>query len=588
VESARGRPWTTTPTGPDGQPGAARRAPTGRADPAIGAERELELLRAAVEGGLDGIVVVSSDGVMIASNRRFQEIWPIPGEVVGSGSDDAALASVLDKLTDPEAFLSRVHDLYERASGSARDELLLRDGRVLDRYGAALHDAAGRYIGWAWYFRDVTSERAAAVDAERLGALVAVAQALADARSEFDVLTVVDGRGASVLGAEGAAMCLLEPDGLHVGTLATTFFDERLRADVATLPVTAPLPLVQAAVTGSPLFLVDREEGLRFFPGAPDVYVRARTEAAAAVPLSVHSTIMGSLAVAFERPHPWTAADRALLQALAALTAQALDRLRAQRAEREASREIRRLAEALQRSLLTALPRWDTLQLAARYQPAARVAQVGGDWYDAFRTTDDCMTLVVGDVIGHDRQAAADMAQVRNVLRGVGQTLEATPADVLSTLDRALRRLHVETMATAVLCQVGPGPRAAPGSFLVRWSNAGHPPPLLITPDGSLEYLDPTSELLLGVDPDRPRTDHEVVVAPGATLLLYTDGLVERRDRTLDEGFARLRSAAGQLRGLPPEDLCDALLTRLATESEDDVALLVMRVPGGAGSGVPL
>ena len=566
-------------TGPVEQPGAPGGAPGARRHPTIGAERELELLRAAVEGGLDGMVVVSADGLMIASNRRFQEIWPIPAEVVASGSDDAALASVLDKLANPDGFVERVQHLYGRASATARDELLLRDGRVLDRYGAALHDADGRYIGWAWYFRDVTEERAAAVDASRLGALVAVAQALADAGSEFDVLTVVDGLGAPVLEAQGAALCLLEPDGRHVRTLATTFFDEQLRADVATLPVTAPLPIVQVAVTGTPLFLTDRDEGLRLFPGALEVYERARTESTAAVPLSVHGTTIGSLAVAFERPHTWTAADRALLQALAALTAQALDRLRAQRAEREATREIRRLAEALQRGLLTDLPRSRTLHLAGRYQPAALVAEVGGDWYDAFETTDDCMTLVVGDVIGHDRQAAAAMAQLRNVLRGVSQTLEATPAVVLSTLDRALRRLSVDTMATAVLCQVGPAAGAAPGWLLLRWSNAGHPPPLLLGPDGSAAYLDRTPELLLGVEPDRPRTDHEVVVAPGATLLLYTDGLVERRDRPLDEGFARLLVAVEECRGLPPGDLCDALLQRLGTDCEDDVALLAMRLP---------
>lgn len=144
---------------------------------------DLRLLRAAVEGGLDGMVVVSADGVMIFSNVTFQQMWPIPPDVVASGDDEAALASVLDKLVDPDAFLARVHELYGQASGSARDELLLRDGRVFDRFGTALRDGDGRYVGWAWYFRDVTAERAAAVDSGRLRALVAVAQALADARS---------------------------------------------------------------------------------------------------------------------------------------------------------------------------------------------------------------------------------------------------------------------------------------------------------------------------------------------------------------------------------------------------------------------
>jgi serine phosphatase RsbU (regulator of sigma subunit) len=546
--------------------------------------RDHQLLRAAVEGGLDGMVVVSSDGVMVTYNRKFQDIWPIPAEVVASADDEAALASVLDKLVDPEAFLARVRDLYAAASGSARDELQLLDGRVLDRYGTALRDAEGHYIGWAWYFRDVTSERAAAVDAGRLRALVAVAHALADAQSEEDVLSVVNGRGASVLGAQGAALCLLEPDGAHVRTLATTFFDEELRTDVATLPVDAPLPLVHVARTGIPMFLVDRTEGLALFPGALEVYVRARTEATAAVPLTVHGTTIGSLAVAYEERHPWKTSDKVLLSALAALTALALDRLAAQVAEREAGRRIRRLSESLQRSLLTELPQAGRLQLAARYQAAAREAEVGGDWYDAFPTVDGTMTLLVGDVAGHDSTAAAAMAQVRNVLRGVAQTLRASPAEVLSALDGALERLGVATLATAVLCQAWPSDQDPTGRTLrVRWSNAGHPAPLLVHADGRCELLDSGPELLLGVRPYSRRTDHEIDVPPGATLILYTDGLVERRDQLLDDGIERLRSAVEDLHCLPLPELCDELLARLVEESEDDVVLLLARATDDGG-----
>ncbi|RZU31585.1 SpoIIE family protein phosphatase [Blastococcus saxobsidens] len=544
--------------------------------------RDLALLRAAVEGGLDGMVVVSADGVMIASNRKFQEIWPIPPEIVASGDDDAALASVLDKLVDPDSFLPRVHELYAQAAGSARDELLLLDGRVLDRYGTALRGPQGDYIGWAWYFRDVTADRAAAVDAERLRALVAVARALADARSELDVLSVVSGRGASVLGAQGAALCLTEPDRASVRILGTTFFEEDLRADVATLPADAPLPIVHVAATGESLFLADRAEGLRQFPGALEVYVRARTEATAAVPLTTHGTAIGALAVAFQDRKSWREADKVLMSALAALTALALDRLAAQGAEREAVRHIRRLSETLQRSLLTALPQSGRVQIAARYQPAARDAEVGGDWYDAFSTADGSTNLVVGDVAGHDSTAAAAMAQVRNVLRGVAQTVQASPAGILSALDGALDRLRMTTLATAVLCQVHPVPEEPDRSALrLRWSNAGHPPPLLLHADGSCELLaDGPADVLLGAHVEGRRTDHEVGMPPGSTLVLYTDGLVERRNRLLDDGIAALRRAAEELHGLPVEELCDRLVARLGAEGEDDVVLLVARVVG--------
>ena len=172
------------------------------------------------------------------------------------------------------------------------------------------------------------------------------------------------------------------------------------------------------------------------------------------------------------------------------------------------------------------------------------------------------------------------MAQVRNVLRGVAQTLQAPPAEVLGALDSALARLGVDTMASAVVCQVRPAQTgASSGGVRLRWSNAGHPPPLLVHPDGT-RFLAERPELLLGVDPARPRSDREVVLPPGSTVVLYTDGLVERRGQTLDDGMAHLRGVAAGLHALPPERLCDVLLERLATGAEDDVALLAVRVAG--------
>ena len=545
------------------------------------AARDHQLLRAAIEGGLDGLVVVSADGVMISSNEMFQQIWPIPPEIIASGDDDAALASVLDKLVDPDAFLDRVRGLYAQASGSSRDELLLLDGRVLDRYGAALRDPDGGYIGWAWYFRDVTAERAAAVDAERLGALIAVAQALGHAASEGEVLSVVAGRGASVIGASGASLTLTGPDPGLVRVLATDNFDEQLLTDVATLPADFGLPQVRVITTGESLFLVDRAEAVGLCPQAQDAYLRGHVEGSAAVPLVAHGRTFGALAVAFETPQPWRESDRALVLALAALTAMALDRLQAQRAEQAATREIRRLSETLQRSLLTALPQSDRLQIAARYQPAARDAEVGGDWYDAFSTADGGTMLVVGDVAGHDSTAAAAMAQVRNVLRGIAQVVHASPAAVLSALDDAWARLRMSSLATAVVCQAWSEDEAEdPGrsTIRLRWSNAGHPPPLLVHADGRCEVLERAPELLLGVRPDGHRTDSEVVVPPGGAVVLYTDGLVERRDQLLDDGIERLRSVVGELHALPAEELCDALVARLVDENEDDVVLLVARV----------
>ncbi len=217
-----------------------------------------------------------------------------------------------------------------------------------------------------------------------------------------------------------------------------------------------------------------------------------------------------------------------------------------------------------------------------RYAPAAHEAQVGGDWYDAFLAPDGATTLVIGDTAGHDRTAATGMAQIRNVLRGVAHTLAEPPAAVLSALDHALRGLGIDTLASAVLAQVEQTPeqtseQARQGLRTLRWSNAGHPPPLLLHPDGTAVLLEREPDLLLGLDPDTPRADHTVELQPGATLVLYTDGLVERRDQPLETGLARLQDAAASLAHLPLEQVCDALLAALPAAGEDDIALLAVR-----------
>jgi serine phosphatase RsbU (regulator of sigma subunit) len=243
-------------------------------------------------------------------------------------------------------------------------------------------------------------------------------------------------------------------------------------------------------------------------------------------------------------------------------------------------RQQRGLAEGFQRSLLTEPPQSDVVQIVARYVPAAQAAEVGGDWYDAFRQPSGAMTLVIGDVVGHDTRAAAAMGQIRSTVRTIGAESNDGPADLLRRVDRVLDTLQAGIVATTVVArleQTGDGEIG--GVTGLRWSNAGHPPPATVTADGQVHVL--TAErpdLLLGVNPDATRQESLVTLGADEVLLLYTDGLVERRDQDLDQGLDRLRRTLAALADWDLEEMCDELLARLVPASpDDDVALIAVR-----------
>lgn len=279
-----------------------------------------------------------------------------------------------------------------------------------------------------------------------------------------------------------------------------------------------------------------------------------------------------------DRP-PLQPAEVASVVEVAATAALALDNARLYRRQRD-------VAASFQRTLLSAPVRPDDLQVVVRYQPAAEAARVGGDWYDAFPQHDGGTMLVIGDVVGHDVEAAALMSQLRSMLRAIAVVTRNSPSDVLTLLDAAVRTLRIPALATVVVARVEqtPAERAA-GVTRLRWSSAGHPPPMVVDADGTVRVLDgPRPDMLLGLHPDRPRADHETVLGPGSTVLLYTDGLVERRDRPLRDGLRDLQAALGRHAGRDLDALCDALLAELpGGPGEDDVALVAVRLDGPAG-----
>jgi serine phosphatase RsbU (regulator of sigma subunit) len=244
--------------------------------------------------------------------------------------------------------------------------------------------------------------------------------------------------------------------------------------------------------------------------------------------------------------------------------------------------EEHRVKESLQRAILPArLPTAPEVELAARYLPADRPSMVGGDWYDAFWLPDGCLAAAMGDVVGHDMDAAVTMGQVRNALRAYAFS-EDTPAAALAGLNALTTGLRDGGLATAVFGRLQPTHRT------LRWASAGHLPPLLISPTGVRLLANPAG-MMLGASSGTGFADALARLSQDDLVLLYTDGLIERRDRDLDAGFAALIDAAHDLVRQPAETVCDALLDRLlpAQGHEDDVCLLALRLTSRAGAALP-
>ena len=409
--------------------------------------------------------------------------------------------------------------------------------------------------------------------AERVAALAGVALELTRADDVHDLTTTVIERGLPVLGADGGAVAVLaEDDTLHLVTSRS--LGEQVQQDYAELPALSDLPAAVVARTGRSVLLPDRAAGLAWSPAMAAVYQATQRSAWATLPLRVGTDLLGSLVACWEQEQHFADEDVALLEGFAAQVSQAVLRIRATQAQRAAALSAQRMSQALQLSLLTDPPDVPGLQIAVRYQPAAQEAQIGGDWYDAFVTAAGSTLVVIGDIGGHDRTAAARMGQVRNLLRGMAYDSDDSPAVLLGRLDTAMQGLGLDTLATALLARVEP----ADDGYRLRWANAGHLPPVLRTGRGSLHVLDDDSDLLLGLDAATERHERTTDLPTGSTLVLYTDGLVERRDASLDAGIARVTQAVSRLGDAGAEATADAVVRAAGSTNEDDIAVLVLRV----------
>ncbi|MEV6806107.1 GAF domain-containing SpoIIE family protein phosphatase [Streptomyces sp. NPDC051129] len=495
----------------------------------------------AVAAGADGELRVAVDG---------PEPWrhtlrcpaPVPGPL--PRPDEVSLAEALLEADEDTAALLTSLTETEELLGFHREELHQTNQGVL-----ALH---AELEAAALAQRDLLdAERAARAEAEKARRLLTfLADASATLNASLDHEDIL----------RRLPRLLVPRYARHVDVWLMD--DERTPGERVAATVTA-------ARTGRPQHAGPRPGGL---PGVDDLPASAISpdRPLLCLPLGAR-TVQGVLTLVAPGDH-FDPDTTVMLLELARRAGTALDNAR----QYEQHRDV---AEALQRAQLTDLPHTSDLALAARYLPATRGLNIGGDWYDAFSQPDGSVLAVIGDVTGHGLRAAVIMGQLRTALRAYAVEGNG-PARILTLLHRMLRHQQPELYATCAIA------RFTPGEPDVVWAAAGHPPAVARGPGGEVRVLEEKPGIMLGVPLPYEYEEHAVELPAGSTLALYTDGLVERRSAGIDAGIDRLARAMGDLGRADLTDLdaaADALLKPMLHDSEhdDDICLLLCRTARG-------
>ncbi|WP_306214840.1 GAF domain-containing SpoIIE family protein phosphatase [Actinoplanes sp. RD1] len=422
----------------------------------------------------------------------------------------------------------------------------------------------------------ITADRAARQEAraeaafQRTRLLLRASTVLAEADTLEKVIEAVRELATGALDPAYVGVSLLD-DRARVAGHSLRLLPPAVADRWALYPADALTPSALAARSGRPVLLPDLAAVAAATPDALGTFEEMGWQSVAAVPLAGPDGPVGALAFAWKAPNALDDEELGIVTALAGFVLQAISRSRLLDDRRTA-------AAVMQKALLSALPRHDHLRLAARYAPAQHEDHVGGDWYDAISLGDERLVLIIGDVSGHSITAAATMSQYRSMLRTLVIDRHEPPSAVLRRLEHTSRTAGITSLATVLLAYLDPAPA---GGHTLTWANAGHPAPIALLPDGAVEALgghDP----LIGAARRVSRRNQTRELPPGSVLLLHTDGLVESRGATYDEGVGAVRELLARHRSAGADELADVLLRHAgAAAREDDVALLVVATPAG-------
>ncbi|CAM3978171.1 SpoIIE family protein phosphatase [Nocardiopsis rhodophaea] len=570
------------------------------------------------DGVIDGVALIAVDlsdrhkaeVALRRSEERYRSLLAATNQVVWAATPDGKISEDCPEwraITGQpvERYLGRgwldaVHpddrERVERAWDDAIADRMIFDAtfRIRIQSGETRHyrsravpiTRGGEVVEWVGANTDVTVQREADDMRQRLTQQLGEAALrtvrlqkatsdLAEALTVDQVVEVMTEIGRSAVGADRTTLAELDRDRLRLRLLGSTVHDLRDIPGGQPRDVGLDYPCTMAAAVRErgPLIVRSPLELRALLDDAPEIidFLEHTDEQSwIALPLLSAGLPMGALRFAFTSRRDVSDEEKVFLEALAGQCALALER--AQLFERE-----HRTAEALQQSLLPEdLPEVKGIRMRASYSSGTQHVQVGGDWYDAFPLPDGRVAGVLGDVMGKGLKAATGMSRVRNALRALAFSMPE-PADVLTGLDRMFDATEGLDQVTTLVYFV-----LDPETGQIDLSNAGHPPPLVVSTQGAPRLLEGDPDTPLGLVSERGH--HKFFVEPGNTVVLYSDGLVENRRRAVATGIEDLVAVASQA---PPEvvgepqHMLEYLVEGMLAgyEQDDDVTLLAVHLP---------
>jgi GAF domain-containing protein len=551
-------------------------------------ERRLQfnaaLLESQGEAAIDGTIVVSTDSEVLHWNKRFRELWGIPETLMRGGDFDALIEHMARKTVDPDVFKRVAEEVTEDPTAARRDEFVLTDGRVIDRWTAPVRGKDGLLFGRALYFSDITEQKATEQrlrDNERWYAFLAEVTSLLSQTLNYTAsLTQLARRAVPILG-DWCTIHVIETSG-DIRPLAVAHSDPRKTEAVRRLQDQYPIDpqaergLAEVARTGTSQLYEDVPDDILQLGAHSEQHVEELRalgfRSAMIVPLVCRDRVLGTLTlVSAESGRRYTRADLRRAEDLATRAAFPVDNARLYQ-------ERALVAQTLQRSLLPPqMPPIPGVELAARYHSAAESADVGGDFYDLFRAGTRTWGLFLGDVSGKGVEAATVTALARHTLRTATMATQR-PSEILSMLNAALlEQTEPDRFCTAVFAIIEP----RFGGLDVRIASGGHPLPYLVRSAGTLEPV-PCEGTLLGVVADPELQDVSIELDFGDKLILYTDGILDVRPRDARFGQQELEElfAACAKRGVRSSaDLIERTVLDLqGGQARDDFALVIFGV----------